>query len=206
MGFFCRFCKKCKKTSQSLEIRIFFEKNRKIFAENCCKIKMLVRQYLRIFLYTQDMDENINLKKWKFSAYEAKRENLVPALQDVQEKDGYISEEAVSALSEYFSITRSDIYSVCSFYAQFKFKKPGKHIIKVCKGTACHVRGSGSLLAALEERLGIKEGETTPDGLISLERVACLGACALAPAIVVDDKVYGRVTLAQLKKILEGLK
>ena len=152
------------------------------------------------------MEEIKNFNTWDFSKYEPKRENLVPALQDVQEKDGYISEDAVSALSEYFSISRSEIFSVCSFYAQFKFKKPGKHIIKVCKGTACHVRGSGSLLAALEERLGIKEGETTADGLISLERVACLGACALAPAIVVDDKVYGRVTLAQLKKILEGLK
>ena len=78
--------------------------------------------------------------------------------------------------------------------------------IKVCKGTACHVRGSGNLLLALEERLGIKEGETTSDGMVSLERVACLGACALAPAMVVDEKVYGRVTLAELDKILKGLK
>lgn len=160
----------------------------------------------RNFIYTNDMNEIKNPKKRDFSAYEPKRENLVPALQDVQEKEGYISEDAVSELSEYFSISRSDIFSVCSFYAQFKFEKPGKHIIRVCKGTACHVRGSGNLLAALEERLGIKEGQTTPDGLISLERVACLGACALAPAVVIDDKVYGRVTLAQLKKLLEGLK
>lgn len=152
------------------------------------------------------MNNNTQSKKYDFSAYEPKRENLVAALQDVQDKDGYISEDAVGELSEYFGITRSDIYSVVSFYAQFKFKKPGRHTIKVCKGTACHVRGSGSLLAALEERLGIKEGETTADGLVSLERVACLGACALAPAMVVDDKVYGRVTLAQLQKILEGLK
>ncbi len=152
------------------------------------------------------MNENKKTSTWDFSGYSKSRENLVPALQDVQEKDGYISEEAVEKLSEYFGISRSDIYSVVSFYAQFKFKKPGKHTIKVCKGTACHVRGSGSLLAALEERLGIKEGETTADGLVSLERVACLGACALAPAIVVDEKVYGRVTLAEIQKILEGLK
>ena len=118
------------------------------------------------------MNSNTQSKKYDFSAYEPKRENLVAALQDVQDKDGYISEDAVRELSEYFGITRSDIYSVVSFYAQFKFKKPGKHTIKVCKGTACHVRGSGSLLAALEERLGIKEGETTADGLVSLERVA----------------------------------
>ncbi len=100
----------------------------------------------------------------------------------------------------------SDVYSVASFYAQFKFSKPGRHIIKVCKGTACHVRGSGSLLAALEERLGIKEGGTTADGLVSLERVACLGACALAPAMVVDGKVHARVTLAEIEKILKSLK
>ena len=139
-------------------------------------------------------------------AYPARREYLVTAFQDIQEKEGYISEGAIASASEYFSISKADAYSVVSFYAQFKFKKPGKHTIKVCKGTACHVRGSGSLLAALEERLGLKEGETTPDGLISLERVACLGACALAPAIVVDDKVHGRVTLAQLEKILKELK
>lgn len=139
-------------------------------------------------------------------AYSPRRENLVTAFQDIQEKEGYISEEAIAAASEYFSISKADAYSVVSFYAQFKFKKPGKHTIKVCKGTACHVRGSGSLLAALEERLGIKEGETTPDGLISLERVACLGACALAPAMVVDDKVHARITLAQLEKILKELK
>jgi len=140
------------------------------------------------------------------SAYSEKRENLVPAFQDIQEKEGFISEKAIAAASRYFSVSTADAYSVVSFYAQFKFKKSGKHIIKVCKGTACHVRGSGSLLAALEERLGIKEGETTADGQISLERVACLGACALAPAIVVDDKVYARLTLAQLDKILKGLK
>lgn len=152
------------------------------------------------------MNENKESAKWDFSRHDASRENLVPALQDVQEKDGYISEGAVEALAQYFNLSKSDIYSVVSFYAQFKFKKPGRHTIKVCKGTACHVRGSGSLLAALEERLGIREGETTPDGLVSLERVACLGACALAPAMVVDEKVYGRVTLAEIQKILEGLK
>ena len=113
---------------------------------------------------------------------------------------------ALADTAEYFSVSKADAYSVVSFYAQFKFKKPGKHTIKVCKGTACHVRGSGTLLAALEERLGIKEGETTPDGLISLERVACLGACALAPAMVVDDKVHARISLGQLEKILEGLR
>ena len=137
---------------------------------------------------------------------DAKRENLVTAFQDIQEAEGYISPEAIAEVSKYFDISRADAYSVVSFYAQFKFKKPGKHIIKVCKGTACHVRGSGNLLSALEERLGIKEGETTSDGMVSLERVACLGACALAPAMVVDEKVYGRVTLAELDKILKGLK
>ncbi len=135
-----------------------------------------------------------------------KREYLVPALQMVQEKDGYISSEAVECLAKHFGISKSDIYSVASFYAQFKFVKPGKHVVKVCRGTACHVKGSANLLAAIEQRLGIKEGETTPDGLVSIERVACLGACALAPAIVIDNQVYARVTLPQLEKLLGELK
>lgn len=139
-------------------------------------------------------------------AYLPKRENLVSVLQDIQEADGFISSQAVDETAAYFGISKADICSVASFYAQFKFQKPGRHIIKVCKGTACHVRGSGSLLAAIEERLGIKEGQTTPDGLISIERVACLGACALAPAMVVDDKVHARVTLAEIDKILKALK
>ena len=149
---------------------------------------------------------NDNKFKDILEAYSHSRENLVSVLQDIQEKEGFISQDALEAAAEYFSISKADVYSVASFYAQFKFVKPGKHTIKVCKGTACHVRGSGSLLAALEERLGIKEGETTPDGLISLERVACLGACALAPAMVVDEKVHARVTLADIEKILKALR
>ena len=104
-------------------------------------------------------------------AYPPKRENLVSVLQDIQEKDGFISPEAVKECAEYFSVSEADVYSVASFYAQFKFKKPGKHTIKVCK-----------------------------------ERVACLGACALAPAMVVDEKVHARVTLAEIEKILKSLK
>ncbi len=138
--------------------------------------------------------------------YDVKREYLVRAFQDIQERDGYLSENAVGEAADYFGVSKADAYSVVSFYAQFKFKKPGKHTIRVCKGTACHVRGSGTLLAALEERLRIKEGETTSDGLVSLERVACLGACALAPAMVVDGKVHARMTLAQLDKILKELR
>ncbi len=152
------------------------------------------------------MSTNASNSTDSFCKFEPKREYLVPALQEVQERDGYISEAAVEALAKYFNLSKADIYSVVSFYAQFKFTKPGKHTIKVCQGTACHVRGSGNLLKALKQRLGIEEGQTTPDGLISLEHVACLGACALAPAMVVDDKVYGRLTLPELEKILKELK
>lgn len=158
------------------------------------------QSFCSIIIMTESKFEKI------LGGYPPKRENLVSFLQDVQEKEGYISPDAVDAAAEYFSISKADVYSVASFYAQFKFSKPGRHIIKVCKGTACHVRGSGSLLAALEERLGIKEGGTTADGLVSLERVACLGACALAPAMVVDGKVHARVTLAEIEKILKSLK
>jgi len=152
------------------------------------------------------MSEINKITEATFKMFEPKRENLVPALQEIQNAEGFISEKAIADLSEYFSISKSQIYSIASFYTQFKFIKPGKHTVKVCRGTACHVKGSGNLLIGLEQRLGIVEGQTTPDGNISLERVACLGACALAPAIVIDDTVYGNLTLAQLEKLLGSLK
>jgi len=152
------------------------------------------------------MSELNKISDVTFKMFEPKRENLVPALQEIQNVEGFISQQAITDLSEYFSISKSQIYSIASFYTQFKFIKPGKHTIKVCRGTACHVKGSGNLLIGLEQRLGIVEGQTTPDGNISLERVACLGACALAPAIVIDDIVYGNLTLAQLEKLLGSLK
>jgi NADH-quinone oxidoreductase subunit E len=131
------------------------------------------------------------------------RANLVPILQKVQEMNGYISLEAVDEIACYLGITGNDIYSVASFYAQFRFERQGKHTIKVCQGTACHVRGAQPLLEAVERELCLQPGRaTTDDYQFTLERVACFGSCALAPVMVVDSNVYGKVTTAQAKKLL----
>ena len=132
------------------------------------------------------------------------RANLIPVLQKVQGSEGYLSPEAVTEISDFMGITENDIYSVASFYAQFRFERWGKHTIKVCQGTACHVRGGRQILEAVERELNMQPGHTTTDDYqFTLERVACFGSCALAPVMVVDDDVYGRVTIARARKILD---
>ncbi len=131
------------------------------------------------------------------------RANLVPILQKVQEVEGYLSPEAITEISHFLNVSGNDIYSVASFYAQFRFERQGKHTIKVCQGTACHVRGGNQILEAVERELNIQPGgTTTEDYQFSLERVACFGSCALAPVMVVDKNVYGRVTIAKARKLL----
>ena len=127
---------------------------------------------------------------------------LIQALQKIQEKQGYLSEKAISNVARRMNISPNDIYGVASFYSQFRFTRPGKHIIKVCLGTACHVRGGENLLETVERKLNIHQGETTKDGKYSLERVACFGCCALAPVMVINNQVYGRVNNTKVKKIL----
>jgi len=137
------------------------------------------------------MTENISALLNSFSK---NRKNLIPILQEVQEKDRYLSAESISEISNYMGISENDIYSVASFYSQFRFKKPGEHTIKVCLGTACHVRGGARILNTVERELKIKPGQTTADGKYSLETVACIGACALAPTMVVDSEVHRQMT------------
>lgn len=139
-----------------------------------------------------------------FSHHPPTRDSLIPILQDVQESQGYLSPEAVEATARYLNLSENDVYGVATFYAQFRFHPPGRHHIKVCQGTACHVRGSGLILESVTRALGIVPGETTPDGAYSLERVACFGSCALAPVVVLDDRVYGRMTTRKTQKLIEG--
>ncbi len=134
--------------------------------------------------------------------YDGQKGSLIPILQKVQEELGYLPEEAVSEIAHFLGTSESEIYGVASFYAQFRFVRQGEHTIKVCQGTACHVRGGRRILEAVEQELGIQPGETTEDYKFSLERVACLGSCALAPVMVVDKVVYGRMTTAKARKIL----
>ena len=128
---------------------------------------------------------------------------LIPILQDVQGFYQYISPEAVDEIESFTRVPAGEIYGVASFYSQFRFTKPGKHTVKVCLGTACHVRGSGRILEFLEYQLKIKTGETTADGQFSLEHVACFGCCALAPVVVVDKDVHGRMSSTKGQKLLK---
>jgi len=128
---------------------------------------------------------------------------LIPALQAVQEKFGHLPEVAMDEIGRVAGVSPNVVYGVASFYSQFRFIKPGEHMIKICLGTACHVRGAAGLVESLERELHIEPGKTTPDGKFSLEEVRCFGSCALAPVIVVDDQVYGNVTTAKTKEILD---
>ncbi|MFC2044578.1 NADH-quinone oxidoreductase subunit NuoE [Chloroflexota bacterium] len=130
------------------------------------------------------------------------RANLIPILQKVQEAERYLSPEAIAEICHFLSITENDIYSVASFYAQFRFARPGDHTIKICLGTACHVRGGERILEGMERELNIQPGQTTGDFKFSLERVACFGCCALAPVMVIDQDVHSRVTPVKAKEVL----
>jgi len=131
------------------------------------------------------------------------KSNLIAILQDVQGKNGYITPEAVDKISQHFRISRSQIYGVASFYSQFKFNPPGRNSIKICLGTACHVQGGDFLLSALKSEVGISPNETTDDRRYDLERVACLGCCALAPVIMVNDAIFSNMSVVKMKELLE---
>ncbi len=135
--------------------------------------------------------------------WKGQRGGLIPILQRVQEEFGYIPSEAVEVISKELLVPRSEIYSVATFYAQFHLKPRGKYVIRVCRGTACHVRGSLKILEKVKEILGIEEGGTTPDLRFTLEPVACLGACGLAPVMMINDETHGRLTPDKVKGILD---
>ena len=130
-------------------------------------------------------------------------DSLIPILQDVQEHFGYLPEQAIDGLAELLGISANEVYGVATFYTQFRFGPKGRHTIQICQGTACHVRGSDQILQELQRLLQIEAGQTTPDGLFDLERVACLGCCALAPVVAVDGKVYAAVTPKKVQSILK---
>ena len=134
--------------------------------------------------------------------YKGERGALIPALQAVQGKLGYISEDAVLLISRLLNVSPSEVFGVATFYAQFRFTPPGEHTVKVCLGTACHVRGGEEILDNVSREVDVKSGETSKDGKFSLERVACFGSCALAPVMVVDKDVYGRLTIQKAKEII----
>ncbi|MCF7855381.1 MAG: NADH-quinone oxidoreductase subunit NuoE [Candidatus Pacebacteria bacterium] len=134
----------------------------------------------------------------------AGRDALIPILQEVQEVHGYLSKEAVVQIGRHLKLPASKIYGVATFYNQFRFNAPGKYHIQVCRGTACHVKGSANVLDALTRELGVAPGETTRDGVFSLEIVACIGACGLAPVISVNGEFHAGMTPEKIKTVLDA--
>ena len=134
--------------------------------------------------------------------YQGKEDELIPILQQIQHVFGYIPEPAMKRIAKFLKLADSAVFGVTTFYAQFKLVPTGRNIIRVCRGTACHVRGSAQILCSIEQQLGISAGETTSDLEYSLETIACFGSCALAPVMVVNDKVYGRMTAPKVKELI----
>lgn len=136
--------------------------------------------------------------------YPCSQQYALAAMQDMQRQFGFLPREGLEALSRHLNCPFSQLYSMATFYKAFSLKPKGKHVIKLCDGTACHIRGGSILLDGVERALGIRPGETTADGLFSLQLVNCLGSCAIAPVLLIDDTFYGRMTLEKLPGVLNS--
>lgn len=147
-----------------------------------------------------------NLKPILEQYPDGKREYLIPILQEIQESEGYLSQKSVIEVGKYLNIPTSKIFGVATFYNQFRFEPQGKYHIQVCRGTACHVLGSSTVLHEMERILKIKAGSTSRDGMFSLEVVACIGACGLAPVININGEFHAKVTAASIQQILDQYK
>ena len=137
-------------------------------------------------------------------AFGRHRGNLIPILQMIQERLAYLPADAIKMVSEHLEIAECEVYGVATFYNQFRFHPPGRHQIKVCLGTACHVKGGEIILENFERKLGIRDGETSPDREFSIDRVACVGCCALAPVAIVDETVHGQVAPSKVEGLVLG--
>lgn len=131
---------------------------------------------------------------------------LIPLLQSAQDSYGYIPEKAIYYISEIIGVPTADIYGVITFYAQFRLQPLGKHLVRICEGTACHVNGAKNILKTLQNELGITVGETSADNLFTLQSVACLGCCSLSPVMMIDNKTHGSLTADKTKKVIKQYK
>lgn len=148
------------------------------------------------------MEKNIEQVLLKHK--DEKRDSLIPILQELQDSLGYLSENAIVEVGKHLKLPTSKIYGVATFYNQFRFEPLGKYHIQICRGTACHVLGSATVLEELEKYLKIKAGQTTKDGLFSIEVVACIGACGLAPVITVNGEFHAKVTTESINQIVDA--
>jgi len=154
----------------------------------------------------ESISEDYQLVQSKVLKYKGKKGATIPVLQSIQEVFGYLPSNVLKQTSEDLEIPLSDMYGVATFYAQFRFLPVGKHIIKVCHGTACHVQNANAITEALEDVLDVKDGETTPDGLFTLESVACIGCCSLAPVLMIGDETFGKLTSSSCAKIIKDIR
>lgn len=150
----------------------------------------------------QEREKISNFLSQVGESYSPERSNLIPILQEAQEQIGYLPDEAMRGISELLDIPDIDVYSVVTFYNQFRLNPPGNHSIKVCMGTACHVGGGKIILDAWKRRLNIDRRQTTLDREFDLDTVACVGCCAMAPVTVIDEGVHGKITPTRVDGIL----
>ena len=158
------------------------------------------------WVMTEEQAEFRQKTRQILNKFSRKRGNLVPILQKVQGRLGYLPREAMLEVAQFLGIPAIDVYSVVTFYNQFRLNPPGKHSIRVCLGTACHMKGGYITLDAWKRRLGIDRGQTTPDREFDLDTVACVGCCVMAPVTVVDDKPQGNVEPTKVDGILLSFK
>lgn len=152
-----------------------------------------------------NQNENSELKEL-LSKYEKDKSNLIQILNEIQEKYGFISTEAQKEISEFLGISMAEVYGVITFYSRFTLKPKGKYNIAVCLGTACFVKGSEKVLDKVKEILNIDVGQTTEDGLFSIEATRCIGACGLAPVFTVNEEVYGKATPELVESVIRKIK
>ncbi len=136
--------------------------------------------------------------------YEGQGGVLIPALQQAQARDGYLSREGMEEIQRSTGIPLAQIFGVATFYTQFRLRPVGKHIVRICHGTACHVSGATGISKSVRDTLKVDDGETTPDRLFTVETVSCVGCCSLAPVMVVDQATYGNLKPAAIRRILKG--
>lgn len=152
-----------------------------------------------------DAAMHADIEEW-VAGFDRQEGNLIPILQGIQERHRFLSEQALETVARHLDLAPCEVFGVATFYNQFRFHPPGRHQIKVCLGTACHVKGGEVILENFERKLGIKAGQTTPDREFSVDRVACVGCCALAPVAVVDETVHGHVAPSKVEGLMLGFK
>lgn len=167
------------------------------------RIKRIAQPRKSLMASTNDVD--LSLIDSLLEKYKTKKGAIIPILQGVQEVYGYIPRDAFIKISNATAYSLSELYGVATFYAQFRLAPVGKHIIKVCHGTACHVQNATEITQSLEDSLNVADGETTEDGIFTLESVACLGCCSLAPVMMIGDETYGNLTGKSAVKVIKEI-